>query len=234
MLALWLIPSEFMDVNYGTAVKRYLLEKVTLLRIHRSDPKEVQFEDALVSSAVVCFRNSPPPPAHAVEFTFGGSLTRRSVRTPFDATVLREQKKWTNLVFSPGACAGRRTLSELFTIKRGIATGANDFFVLSRKQAVELELPRKFLKPVLPSPRYMRLDEIPADEAGIAKLHDPLVLLDCPLPEDHVRTNHPSLWQYLQAGKDRGIDRGYICASLAVVLAGTAPPSPDPLHVHGP
>src|SRR5262249_37696487 len=53
----WLIPSEFMDVNYGRAVKRYLLESVTLLRIHRFDPSDVQFADALVSSAIVWFRN---------------------------------------------------------------------------------------------------------------------------------------------------------------------------------
>ena len=55
-LAGWLIPSEFMDVNYGKAVKAYLLEKVTLLHIHRFDPNEVQFGDALVSSAVVWFK----------------------------------------------------------------------------------------------------------------------------------------------------------------------------------
>jgi hypothetical protein len=42
-----LIPSEFMDVNYGAAVKRYLLNKVTLLHIHRFDPHDVQFGDAL-------------------------------------------------------------------------------------------------------------------------------------------------------------------------------------------
>ena len=47
-LAGWLIPSEFMDVNYGVSVKRYLLEKVTLLHIHRFDPNDVQFGDALV------------------------------------------------------------------------------------------------------------------------------------------------------------------------------------------
>ena len=39
-LAGWLIPSEFMDVNYGASVKRYLLDKVTLLHIHRFDPKK--------------------------------------------------------------------------------------------------------------------------------------------------------------------------------------------------
>ncbi len=48
-IAGWLIPSEFMDVKYGVAVKRYLLNQVTLLRIHRFDPEDVQFADALVS-----------------------------------------------------------------------------------------------------------------------------------------------------------------------------------------
>lgn len=52
-IAGWLIPSEFMDVNYGQELKRYLIEDVTLLRIHRFDPSNVQFDDALVSSAIV-------------------------------------------------------------------------------------------------------------------------------------------------------------------------------------
>ncbi|HEV3082313.1 MAG TPA: hypothetical protein VGY66_21190, partial [Gemmataceae bacterium] len=54
-LGVWLIPSEFMDVNYGQAVKRYLAEHVKLLHIHRFCPADVQFSDALVSSAVVVF-----------------------------------------------------------------------------------------------------------------------------------------------------------------------------------
>ena len=71
-LAGWLIPSEFMDVNYGASVKAYLLDKVTLLHIHRFDPNDVQFDDALVSSAVMWFRNEPPRIGHRVRFTYGG------------------------------------------------------------------------------------------------------------------------------------------------------------------
>ena len=59
-LAGWLIPSEFMDVNYGRELKAYLLRQVTLLRIHRFDPSEGQFDDALVSSSVLWFRNQRP------------------------------------------------------------------------------------------------------------------------------------------------------------------------------
>lgn len=49
----WLIPSEFMDVNYGNAIKNYLLQNVHLLRIHRYNPENSLFSDALVSSCVV-------------------------------------------------------------------------------------------------------------------------------------------------------------------------------------
>src|SRR5258706_9879623 len=94
--AAWLIPSEFMDVNYGIALKRFLTDRVTFIRAHRFDPAEVQFGDALVSSVVIVFRKTPPPPDHTVEFTFAGTLTEPQVceRIPLD--VLREARKWTS------------------------------------------------------------------------------------------------------------------------------------------
>ena len=133
-IAGWLMPSEFMDVNYGKAVKRYLLNKVTLLRIHRFDPNEMQFDDALVSSAVVWFRNEPPPADHKVNFTFGGSLFTPKLSRTVPATALQKEAKWTRFPVS-----GEREevihqrLADLFTIKRGIATGANKFFILTTR-----------------------------------------------------------------------------------------------------
>ena len=53
-IAAWLIPSEFMDVNYGGVLRQYLTHRVQLIRVHRFDPDDVQFDDALVSSAVRC------------------------------------------------------------------------------------------------------------------------------------------------------------------------------------
>src|SRR5437899_11090807 len=73
-LAIWLIPSEFMDVNYGVTLRRYLTLNVTLLHIHRFCPTDAQFTDALVSSAVVVFRKSPPPAGHAARFSFAGPI----------------------------------------------------------------------------------------------------------------------------------------------------------------
>ena len=46
-LSCWLVPCEFMEVNYVTAVRQYLAQNVELLQIHRFKPEDLQFADAL-------------------------------------------------------------------------------------------------------------------------------------------------------------------------------------------
>ena len=217
-LAGWLVPSEFMDVNYGRQVKRYLLEQVTLLRIHRFRPDDVQFGDAMVSSVVVWFRKEPPAPGHVAEFSYGGSLNAPTVTRPMSLDKLSASAKWTGISLSaevedilPGAGdLLEPTLGDLFQIKRGIATGANDFFVISKERAAELGLPRQFLTPILPSPRYLEADEVLADEDQNPRLTPQLFLVDCNLPEERLRREQPALWRYFDAGRARGLDQRYL------------------------
>ena len=210
-IAGWLIPSEFMDVNYGRQVKRYLLTQVTLLRVHRFDPNELQFEDALVSSVVVWFRRAKPLTDHTVEFTFGGSLGQPKVSRLVPAPALHREAKWTRFPISEVRenVAGL-TLADFFTIKRGLATGDNRFFILTREQLAEYGLPMKFFRPILPSPRHLPNNEILADKHGNPLLDRQLFLLDCRLPEDEVRAKYPALWRYLQGGKPEVSER-YLC-----------------------
>ncbi len=212
-LAAWLIPSEFMDVNYGRAIKDYLLNQVTLLRIHRFDPSDVQFDDALVSSAVVWFKKSKPDSQHQVEFTFGGSLLKPSMSANVSAQVLRQAGKWTQFpqnTTHQGQAQDGIKLSDLFIIKRGIATGANKFFILSPERIAELKLPKQFLIPILPSPRHLSSDEVLADQHGDPKVDRKQYLLSCKLPESEVKAKYPSLWEYLESGKSEGVDEKYL------------------------
>jgi hypothetical protein len=77
--SVWIVPAEFLDVNYGQALKHYLAARVTLHRVHRFDPEDVQFANALVSSVVLAFVNAPAPPGHRVELNSGGRLLEPSV-----------------------------------------------------------------------------------------------------------------------------------------------------------
>jgi hypothetical protein len=209
-IAGWLVPSEFMDVKYGKAVRHYLLNKVTLLRIHRYDPHEVQFGDALVSSAVVWFRNRKPPEKHVVELTFGGSLAEPKIVHLTQASLLDHTEKWSQVPHGQKVDSDTFTFADLFTIKRGLATGDNSFFILDEQQVQAQQLPPQFFRPILPSPRFLPVDEILADAnqnpANIQRLY----LLDCRLPEEQVRVDWPMLWRYLERGHPSVAER-YLC-----------------------
>ena len=219
-LAGWLIPSEFMDVKYGRQVKQYLLRHSTLLRIHRFNPDDVQFGDALVSSAIVWFRKEKPPASHKVEFSYGGALAKPEISGRISINELRQAAKWTRFpktsrsiysVSDPKVNRTKLRLSDLFNIKRGLVTGANKFFILTPEQISKYKLPYEFLIPILPGPRYLVTNEIEADDNGNPIVTPQLFLLACNLPENGVKARYPSLWKYLQIGVQRGIDKRYLC-----------------------
>ncbi|MBI3920926.1 MAG: Eco57I restriction-modification methylase domain-containing protein [Armatimonadetes bacterium] len=226
----WLIPSEFMDVNYGRKVKDFLVDKVTLHRIHRFDPDDVQFWDALVSSAVVVFRNSPPSPRHEVEFTFGGSLEKPRTSGRIGLSDLRQVSKWTSLPQRLSRIASHHcdsSLADFFYIKRGLATGCNSFFVLTPEQVERFNLPRVFLQPILPSPRELESNEVPADGEGEPQIANPRYLLSCSLPESHVKAEYPTLWRCLERGIEEGLPERYLCRHRQPWYSQeTRPPAP--------
>jgi predicted RNA methylase len=209
----WLIPSEFMDVNYGIAVKRYLSKNVTLLQVHRFCPMDVQFDDALVSSAVVIFEKAVPSASHRVCFSFGGSLLKPHVVRDMPLNAVRFTDKWTRYPI-----AGCRTnedrhscnLGDLFSIKRGLATGANNFFIMEKDEAIRLGIEPEFLKPILPSPRKLLKVIIDRDDQGFPCLEQQLCLINCNLPERTIKEKHSGLWRYLESGKKIGLNNGYL------------------------
>ena len=217
-IAAWLVPSEFMDVNYGAALKTFLTSRVTLVRAHRFDPDDVQFGDALVSSVVLVFRKAPPPADHGIEFSFGGTIGQPDARELVPLPQLRASRKWT--VYPSHTMNDRRiselgggpTLSDLFRIQRGIATGSNSFFVLDRADAQRRGLPSRYLRPILPSPRRLKETIIESDDAGYPLIEPQLSVIDCDLPEHVVAARHPALWEYLRTAQAHGIKGRYLIA----------------------
>lgn len=216
-LGVWLIPSEFMDVNYGDAVRAYLSNKVTLLHIHRFRAEDLQFDDALVSSAVVIFRKATPPADHVARFSYGGRLCSPDTETMVGMPELARPGKWSRFcadrVSENSAvteCAG--TLGDLFTIKRGIATGSNSFFIVSRDFVSEHNIPAQCVKPILPSPRRLTESVIDSDADGYPAIDHPLAVIDSSYPEAMIRERFPEFWAYLQSGRELGIHETYLAS----------------------
>lgn len=212
-IAGWLIPSEFMDVNYGREIKNFLLNEVELFRIHRFSPDDAQFDDALVSSAVVWFRKKKST-AKNVLFSYGGTQCSPKLSKAIDIDTLRRETKWTRFPCLPQRSekAPSPKLKDYFDVRRGIATGSNDFFILEESRIIELGLPFEFFRPILPSARYVKITEIESDESGNPVLPQHLFLLDCRLSEEEVEKNYPRLWNYLESGREH-VSKGYLCKS---------------------
>ena len=212
----WLVPSEFMGVNYGAPIRRYLLDGVTLRHIHRFDPVDVQFGDALVSSAVVWYNKSDPPRNHMVRFTYGGSLSSPAQDRMVPAQALRETPKWTRYpAYGGRGRSGMPVLGDFFNIKRGLATGCNAYFIVSAGEMERRGLPDDMFVPILPSPRYLREAEVRADDDGNPLVERRAFLLDCRLDKDDVARRHPRLWRYLKEGVDLGVADRYLCRHRA-------------------
>ena len=152
-ISCWLIPSEFMEVNFGKALKQFLLENVNLLRIHRFLPEDLQFSDALVTSSIVVFKNEPPQRTQ-IMFSEGGRLTAPSIVQNINYSSLAASKKWTSIDTPEDTNAMK--LGDYFEVKRGLATGNNDFFIMNQDVIDKYEIPSAFLEPILPSPKAIR------------------------------------------------------------------------------
>lgn len=213
-VASWLIPSEFLYVNYGKALREYFTEKVTLLHVHQFDPVDVQFADALVSSCVVTYRKQSPRGTYDFRYTFGGTLSHPNEDRTLSSDEAVVQGKWNLRTDAVPQIASHSTLrvSDLFDIKRGIATGNNGFFMLDRKMIEKFSVPDSFLRPILPSPRTLSELTIESDENGVPILPDARFLLDCRLPPEVVRVRYPHVWDYLLLGEAEGIPDAYLCS----------------------
>ena len=104
-------------------------------------------------------------------------------------------------------------LNDFFEIKRGLATGANDYFILTEEQVSHHHIPDEFVVPVLPNSRYIKENIILADENGHPQIEPRQFLLTSDLLENVIRNNYPPVWEYLQLGLEKGINEGYLCKS---------------------
>jgi hypothetical protein len=150
---------------------------------------------------------------HPVEFTFGGSVTAPAVSASVALSELAATPKWTRFPAEAGrkATTGGAKLGDLFEVKRGIATGDNKFFILSEARVRDLGLPPELVRPILPSPKQVKVTTVMADAAGVPTNVERLFLLTCSLPEHEIKAGHAALYKYLAAGQET-VGSGYLCS----------------------
>ncbi len=213
-IAVWLIPSEFLDVNFGKSLKQYLQQEVQLLRIHRFSPEDLKFNDALVSSLIVWYKNCKSKENAKINFTSGPDISHPTLHNKIKIAELNPNYKWSNHFREYDTSNDQKNkaaIKDLFTIKRGIASGNNKFFILSASEIQKKKMPLKYFRPILPPPKGIESNIIKSDENGNPILDDQLFLLDTDLPIHQIKEESQELYDYLLSGIDAKVNEGYLC-----------------------
>ena len=204
-VAVWLIPSIVLQSKYGHAVRKYLLNNVKLVRVHVYNDRKEQFENTYISTTIVTFIKSEKISTENVVFSYGESLVSPALKQVIGRHELeRSMSNWRLLIQGKVAkiCAQSSIrIEDLFEVKRGIATGANSYFVITESDAKSLGIPDFALRPIIPKERYIKSSVIESLEDGRPDVDPKLVLIDCSMDENRIEEEYPQFYQYLQKAK---------------------------------
>ncbi len=227
----FITPADWLDVGYGKKVKEFVLANASVEAIILFPNGHLPFgADVLTSAAITMIRKNPQagaavkstetrflhlpeqlPDAHAIINVLRGATDLPAGVVEVQAA-LSAETKWGRMpaAHTPasGAPSTGRPVSEYGKVRRGIATGANGFFVLSEQQRQELGIPVGDLRPCVPSPKLIRGVELTLETLQTLPDTTPRWLINSRAPQ--AETADTPLGDYLRAGRERGIHEGFL------------------------
>lgn len=199
--------AEWLDVNYGSLVRRLFLERLGGTSLHLLAPASRVFVDADTTAVIACFELGASPPRIGVRQVasmadLGALEAPRKVERERLATATR----WSALVAGERPPLVRREgfveLGELCRVHRGQVTGQNQFWVANAGTR---------LPAALSFPSVTRARELFA--AGDALLDASALrrVVDLPAELDELDAEtRAAVERFLRAGRRLGADTGFI------------------------
>ena len=216
-----ILPAEFLNANFGEEIKERLVRAIRPAALVVFAPALNLFEDALTTSAIVFLdkARSPKAPAWAKRVesveeaenfvcTLCAGTAGRASHGCLDLTTLNPRDKWLNLLFNgkarTDAALFPKRVGDYFDCRRGIATGANDYFCLSRAELHEHHLTEACVEPCITKT---------VDADGLVftqEKFDALAASDRRCFLLNPSQNGQDLMRYLKLGEERGIPQRHL------------------------
>jgi hypothetical protein len=215
--------SEWLDVNYGSALRTLLATDLGGVGLHILNPKAMPFSDATTTGAIACFNVGRRPETLKVrEVEALSSLNCLSAGTEVPWDVVSASKRWSTII-RPGAAvpAGYIELGEICRVHRGQVTGGNAVWIAGQNVS---GMPASVLKATITKARdLLSAGEVLKDASALRKVID--------LPADLDELDDPeelkAVRRFLKWAKQHGADQSYIAqhrrAWWAVGLKEPAP-----------
>ena len=211
----YVMPLEFLNTGYGAIVKRRLITGSHLAAMIRLDCEKDVFPDAITSAGIILYDSSKKYPNvafHVVESIDALQTvleTEPIARIPYSQ--LDPDSKWLSY-FERDAIIPNKALtvplSHYGRFIRGIATGANQFFILRPSRAAQLGLYRPEVSPAVTKSIQIQTPFFtPVDYADLASRDHPVLLFTA--GADHSERAAA----YIRLGEERGYHQRYLTKS---------------------
>lgn len=210
---IFLVPQDFLDSKSGELAKSELVRSRCLEGVISLEHFDGEiFPDALTSSCLLKISNksnfavhfSRPDTIPELELAVAGEGVGYGVAH----SDLAVQEKWRPYFMGQKSAQSDCSLGDFAHVKRGIATGANEFFILSPSESRSLGISDSELSNVLSKSALVKGHEF--TEAQMEQLISSDSKCKLFAPRHHLSA---SAQAYVRSGEQAGWDKKYLCAA---------------------
>ena len=219
--AAYIVPSEFLNSDYGKLVKTYLIKNKLLRYIIVFDFEESVFDKALTTASILLFANDKEK--SEVEFItiktlkeLGSlqnqvqSYPKNDAENAIAFSRLDPEIKWRAYYQKQNATRFKDLVpfSNYGKVVRGIATGANEYFTFNESKAKQYNVDEKFLLPCVTKSADVSGPFFTKDDFEKLKQQDRYIyLLNATEPDK------APIKKYLQKGEDEKVHKKFLTAN---------------------
>lgn len=220
--AAYIIPSEFLNSDYGKLIKSYLIKSKTLRHIVVIDFKENVFDDAMTTASIILCANDGK--TEEVQFSNVESVKdlkkieeiilsypiSKNPEQIFQFSELNPDIKWKAYYQKQNSIKFKNLVpfSVYGKVSRGIATGANEYFTFNVSKAKEFAIDEKYLLPCICKSINSQKPFFSESDYKHLKENDKTVFLF-----NAINSNDKNVLKYLDKGKNEKIDKKFLTSS---------------------
>ncbi|MFN0216087.1 MAG: Eco57I restriction-modification methylase domain-containing protein [Saprospiraceae bacterium] len=218
----YIIPSEFLNSDYGKLVKSALIKSKILRHIIIVDFEENVFDDALTTSCILLCSNDQN--YQKIKFSnikkIEDLITIQDyiknypnvdfVQTTYNLTELNSELKWRKYYQVQNGTKFRNLIpfANVAKVVRGIATGANEYFTFSKNKAMEHGIGHQYLLPCICKSIDVNSNFFSKNHfEELANNNKQAFLLNA------LGSNDRNVLKYLELGENVGVNTKYLTAS---------------------
>lgn len=210
----YIMPSEFLNASYGKEIKKLFLERRHLCHIVKIECEQSAFPEATTSLCILLYDSSRKQEQihfHSISnLDELNHILQQDNHYAIAYDKLLPEEKWEKFfskdsTYSPFAKEALVPLSTYGHFSRGIATGANSFFVLRKSQIQALRLLQSDYIPCITKSLQIEKPIFVSKDFSVLSDRDASVYLFHAGP-------HPSAqaMDYIHFGESQGYNQGYI------------------------